>query len=712
MATDHYAPCPCGSGKKLKFCKCVDNPQDLDKINRLIEGGQEVAALDRINQLLKKTPNAAWLLAIKAELSIAMGDFEMFRETANRFHKLKPDNPLALIMQSLVYGQKGGNVEQAAQYLLQGLAESRESLSHMALTAARMILANLTSEHRSHMGAFWEEFLQSMLSRSQVQFERPFELSDQNLLIRRIQREVEVAANGSLKERLNEVQVLTRSYRFEQAEKKVQAILRDFPDQPAPLKYLLRAQYGLLNQAGAAATSLKLSENDALSLDERAWYYALWLELDSEQPNLDVPIVVHYAEIDSDHRAMSDLSKLDFLRRREVSDEFMDLATFVGSEVMPQAVYDIYESSVKPTAQLIGVDDGNESAQKRIQSEMGLVALFGKETDQPARAVVFTYDTPSVSDNNRKLLEALQMSAAIDHPIEMQVRSTKFSRYLNYLSRQRQLSRPDGESLPPTIRERDPVLLEEFLAIPFKELGNQTLPEAAKQEHLKLKVLGYLLHFACEQRVICNDSVLDEMFSRLGQERARIHLGKDTTKFESGDVMDFVKLDLHDLHQNILTGLHDQARNFALPRLMFQAAEEIVARRDGIANKQVVVAAYLSIVDSEANYLEQINALDAAEQLIEEMGQDGGDIAAARFHFLAAAGKREEATQALQAGLKKYPENQVLLNILQSLMQFASRMTSEMEARHTPALSQAGLVLPGEAAASSTGESKLWLPGS
>jgi hypothetical protein len=76
MPIDSYSPCPCGSGKKLKFCKCVDQPQDLEAVIRLIEGGQALAALDRINQLLAKTPNTAWLLAIKSELALSMEVFE------------------------------------------------------------------------------------------------------------------------------------------------------------------------------------------------------------------------------------------------------------------------------------------------------------------------------------------------------------------------------------------------------------------------------------------------------------------------------------------------------------------------------------------------------------------------------------------------------------------------------------------------------------
>ena len=36
MALDHYQPCLCGSGKKLKFC-CGDLAPELEKIDRMIQ---------------------------------------------------------------------------------------------------------------------------------------------------------------------------------------------------------------------------------------------------------------------------------------------------------------------------------------------------------------------------------------------------------------------------------------------------------------------------------------------------------------------------------------------------------------------------------------------------------------------------------------------------------------------------------------------------
>ena len=52
MSVDKYAVCPCGSGKKIKFCKCKESVSELDQIGTMIEGGQIVPALDRLATML------------------------------------------------------------------------------------------------------------------------------------------------------------------------------------------------------------------------------------------------------------------------------------------------------------------------------------------------------------------------------------------------------------------------------------------------------------------------------------------------------------------------------------------------------------------------------------------------------------------------------------------------------------------------------------
>src|SRR5689334_1714494 len=106
MAIDPYAPCPCGSGKKLKFC-CHDLAGDIEKIAKLIESEQPHAALKHVEQLLQKSPDRASLLDIRAMLELSMHDFDGAEKTLAHFHRVAPNNPSAHGQTALLAASRG-----------------------------------------------------------------------------------------------------------------------------------------------------------------------------------------------------------------------------------------------------------------------------------------------------------------------------------------------------------------------------------------------------------------------------------------------------------------------------------------------------------------------------------------------------------------------------------------------------------------------------
>ncbi len=116
MALDQYSFCPCGSGKKIKFCKCFENLQEMVKVDRMIEGDQSIAALDRINLLMKTFPSDAWLHALKCALLLKLREIESLEEASAKFIRLRPDNPLALLYRALLAIIRGNSEECATLY--------------------------------------------------------------------------------------------------------------------------------------------------------------------------------------------------------------------------------------------------------------------------------------------------------------------------------------------------------------------------------------------------------------------------------------------------------------------------------------------------------------------------------------------------------------------------------------------------------------------
>ncbi|MEM0926189.1 MAG: protein-disulfide isomerase, partial [Planctomycetota bacterium] len=85
MSVDQYAPCPCGNGKKIKFCKCKDSVSEMEQVLKMVDGGQMVPALDRLRTLLDDHPDAAWAFAIRGRLLISIQEFDALTENADRF---------------------------------------------------------------------------------------------------------------------------------------------------------------------------------------------------------------------------------------------------------------------------------------------------------------------------------------------------------------------------------------------------------------------------------------------------------------------------------------------------------------------------------------------------------------------------------------------------------------------------------------------------
>ena len=68
-AVDPYSPCPCGSGQKFKWC-CHKVEAHADRAQKLYESGQVDAAMEALDDGLRKEPDNPWLLSRKALFQI------------------------------------------------------------------------------------------------------------------------------------------------------------------------------------------------------------------------------------------------------------------------------------------------------------------------------------------------------------------------------------------------------------------------------------------------------------------------------------------------------------------------------------------------------------------------------------------------------------------------------------------------------------------
>lgn len=107
MAYDPYSLCPCGSGKKLKFC-CQNIAEEMERINRLIEDNQFRAALKQLEAIDKKQSDNEWITTTRALVLIETNESAAARDVLRPWLTRHPDSDFATVLYALAQLQTEG----------------------------------------------------------------------------------------------------------------------------------------------------------------------------------------------------------------------------------------------------------------------------------------------------------------------------------------------------------------------------------------------------------------------------------------------------------------------------------------------------------------------------------------------------------------------------------------------------------------------------
>ena len=97
MPIDAYEPCPCGSGKKFKFC-CAAAAEEIDKVLKYQEKHQIQSSLQVLDRLLTTKADLPWGYITKASILLNEGEYGGARETLVLLLEKKPDHPFGIAL--------------------------------------------------------------------------------------------------------------------------------------------------------------------------------------------------------------------------------------------------------------------------------------------------------------------------------------------------------------------------------------------------------------------------------------------------------------------------------------------------------------------------------------------------------------------------------------------------------------------------------------
>ncbi len=375
MPIDAYSLCPGGTGKKIKFC-CPDLLPDLQKVMRMIEGEQMLAALSHVETLLEKNPDRACLLALRAELLRNVGRFEDIAPNAARFLEAHPENQLAWA-ESSIAASLGGNCRRAVECVYRAM-QSVEQQIYPATYDAMGLAAQCAASHSRWGAAFALLRLRVAtnpkdngprrdVARLQAQQDIP-------LLLRCTLPKQAVQEDApwlkALEEALRDV---SKGHHLAAAEK-LKNLTADAPNEPLPLQWLAEVQTSLADRQGEIESLRRLAAldipwDDAVEAEARA----MLISDDALGDGVDTLRIVWNVEDSEELQTAIRLDPRTFVLPNPPSESDDD-------DPPPRLTFVLLD---RPTP---GKDDEITPANLASPRAQGL--LFGKRTDRDARLEV------------------------------------------------------------------------------------------------------------------------------------------------------------------------------------------------------------------------------------------------------------------------------------------------------------------------------------
>jgi tetratricopeptide (TPR) repeat protein len=397
MTIDVYQLCPCGSGKKIKFCCCRDITNDLGKIIQKLDGDQRVAALDQVSKAVTKHGNREALLAIKAIAELQLGNEEGAAQTVDAFLAAHPDNSVALALSATVKSTQEDPrcgieplqraLEKVGEYVPDAVYESIGALAEALLVAGHVLPARAHLLLQSALAGDEDEEIREILTRLGRSPHLP-------LLLKQTPQLDECPEGSPLEAEFNAALDLASRGTWLAAAERFAELLNKAPDEPSIHRNLgiLYCCLGKTSDAIAALRRYASCDGD-VDLDDAVEAEALAQLLDPDYNAERIPVwAVKYP--------IQDVEKLlEKFADEKCIDRIPVDTTQLGGEDKPppKGVFSLLDRPLPET--------GADLQRDQIPNVLGQLLVFGRETDREARLEAYFSETDDFEDKKKALAD-------------------------------------------------------------------------------------------------------------------------------------------------------------------------------------------------------------------------------------------------------------------------------------------------------------------
>jgi tetratricopeptide (TPR) repeat protein len=712
MSVDKYAVCPCGSGKKIKFCKCKDSVSELDRVLKMVEGGQIVPALDQLASILDEHPDAAWALAIRGRLLLDLREYETLRDNADRFIRLQPSNPLALTQRAAAK-LFHGDVEEATGSILEALTESGRDVDSFVLDVASALAYSLAQR-----GVFLTARVYATLammasgyegSQAAVSVLRQLNSAPSiSQLMKAVPSQIERAPDADWGERYDEASVLLRSNKIDLAESKFESLRRTLPQEPAVLSGLLTCAIWRGDIDAQADLLKKLSTCESLEFEERARYLAMSALVNPESPEISIPVSKLQAEIENTEQV--ELSLTADSRFVSLPAEMLAGMRVSEDDVPPRAGFQLLDREKPDSLELL-------PAVADVPEALALVFVYGKQTDREARIEVLDVRQDNLEGVRGRLATALsdielQQESGDSMPLLVACQpSVAMIRY--------QAKPADAEKLQTDlVQARMPAAIA---AVELPILGGLSLQSSADDEAKLLQRTAVIRIVEQYDAIVSKGDQIMADVGRLAKIDPLPVLKPSQGEMESIANEDLNRVDASELDAESLIFLLQRAQQVSATPALRRFAKRMIEVELTEEQLPARLLAYMTLINSADGNDDALKLLDEAKAFAEVHNMPTADLLLSEVSLRLAAGDGAGFQNAIEVLSSRYGNQPEVMARLQQMLVAYGLLSPDGSPRSAPPTAAAAAPAAGEiwtpdsgspeAPAAKGGGGKLWVPG-
>ena len=715
MSVDKYAVCPCGSGKKIKFCKCKESIEEMDRVVNMVNGGQIVPALDRLSEVLETHPDAAWALAVRGRLLLDLREYETLNENADRFIRLQPSNPLALTQRAAANLFRG-QVEPATESMLTALTESGRDVDAFVLDVASALaymlaqrgvfltsrvyaaLAMMTTGYQGGQAAV--SVLQQLNTSPTI-----------NQLIKATPMLIARPSDVEWAERYDEAASLLENQKIDLAESKFQSLQRTLPQEPAVLSGLLMCAIWRGDTDAQSSLFKKLSECESLEYEERVQSRALSALVDPTSP--DLSILVKRLEGTINNAEEVELCLTADSRFTSLPSNMLGSLRMTDSEVPPRAGFQILDRDIPESLdQLPPIDEVPES--------IALVFVYGKQTDRDARIEIHDVrprDLESVKERITSLIDGIDLQEGDSDPLPLLAAVQPQVAIIPFKAKQSEAEKLQAELMEARLADR--IVDTE---IPF--LGGKTLRETASDETLIFERTVAVRLMEQYDEIVSKSETLMEQVYQLSNLTAPENLHPEPAEAESVANEDLNRVYGDKLDPETLIYLLQRCQQVAATPAARRFATQLIETELTEEQKPAKMLAHMTLVNTAKQNDKALEALENAKAFATANQMPTAQLLLTEVSLRLAAGDPQGFQETIQSLTSQYGDDpEVMARLQQMLMAYGligpdgaprSGGNPQSAGGNAPT-SGGGLWTPDQGqqppAQEGGGGSKLWVPG-